>query len=163
MKTIYHNASVYTGVLPLQEAFGVEDDRFFFVGTNEEARKQQADSFVRQSLEGVGGCSGLERSATQNIGTGSFYGFCNVKDLFFGFYGTRTCNHSKMTAAEFCRTGRDNAVGRMELAVCLLERFRHSLYCVYNFKTGKQLYIYAACVTNQSENCYFLSVRYMNI
>ena len=32
MKTIYYNACVYTGTLPLQEAFGVEDDHFFFVG-----------------------------------------------------------------------------------------------------------------------------------
>ena len=45
MKTIYYNASVYTGTLPLAEAFGVEEDVFFFVGTNEEAQKQTADKF----------------------------------------------------------------------------------------------------------------------
>ena len=44
MKTIYYNASVYTGTLPLAEAFGVEEDVFFFVGTNEEAQKQAADN-----------------------------------------------------------------------------------------------------------------------
>ena len=46
MRTIYFNAAVYTGTLPLQEAFGVENGRFFFVGSNDEARKQTADRFV---------------------------------------------------------------------------------------------------------------------
>ena len=30
MKTVYHNAKVYTGTLPLVEAFAVEDGRFVF-------------------------------------------------------------------------------------------------------------------------------------
>ena len=60
MKTIYYNASVYTGDLPLLEAFGVEDDRFFFAGTNEEARKQLADSFV--DLQGAFVCAGFNDS-----------------------------------------------------------------------------------------------------
>ena len=32
MKTIYYNAQVYTGHLPLVEAFIVESDKFTFVG-----------------------------------------------------------------------------------------------------------------------------------
>jgi len=60
MKTIYYNASVYTGSLPLQEAFGVEDDRVFFAGTNEEAEKQTADHFV--NLNGAFVCSGFHDS-----------------------------------------------------------------------------------------------------
>ena len=36
MKTAYFNGRVYTGDLPLQEAFIVEDGKFFTVGSNEE-------------------------------------------------------------------------------------------------------------------------------
>ncbi len=60
MRTIYYNASVYTGALPLQEAFGVEANRFFFAGTNEEACKQDADAFV--DLEGAFVCAGFNDS-----------------------------------------------------------------------------------------------------
>ena len=60
MKTIYYNASVYTGTLPLQEAFGVENDRFFFVGTTEEARNQTADHFI--DLGGAFVCAGFNDS-----------------------------------------------------------------------------------------------------
>ena len=60
MRTIYYNASVYTGNLPLQEAFGVEDDHFFFTGTNEDARKQAADRFI--DLKGSFVCAGFNDS-----------------------------------------------------------------------------------------------------
>ena len=60
MKTIYHNAQVYAGTLPLQEAFGVEDDHFFFTGTNDKARQQTADHFV--DLKGAFVCAGFHDS-----------------------------------------------------------------------------------------------------
>lgn len=60
MRTIFYNAAVYTGTLPLQEAFGVEDDVFFFTGTNAEARKQAADRFV--DLQGAFACAGFTDS-----------------------------------------------------------------------------------------------------
>lgn len=60
MRTIYYNAAVYTGELPLWDAFGVEDDIFFFVGTNEEALKQTADKFV--NLQGAFVCAGFNDS-----------------------------------------------------------------------------------------------------
>lgn len=60
MRTIFYNAAVYTGTLPLQEAFGVEDDVFFFTGTNAEARKQAADRFV--DLQGAFTCAGFTDS-----------------------------------------------------------------------------------------------------
>ena len=37
MRTVYFNASVYTGESHLAEAFGVEEDVFFFTGTNADA------------------------------------------------------------------------------------------------------------------------------
>ena len=60
MKTIYYNASVYTGNMPLQEAFGVENGLFCFVGTNVEAQRQTADSFV--DLKGAFVCAGFNDS-----------------------------------------------------------------------------------------------------
>ena len=57
MKTVYCNGSVYTGSLPLAEAFGVEDGSFFFVGTNAEARAQHADALV--DLHGAFVCAGF--------------------------------------------------------------------------------------------------------
>ena len=60
MKTIYYNAAVYTGTLPLQEAFGVEEDRFFFTGNNREAQQQIADRFV--DLNGAFVCAGFNDS-----------------------------------------------------------------------------------------------------
>lgn len=60
MKTIYYNAAVYTGALPLQEAFGVEDRHFFFVGSNMEAEQETADRFV--DLKGAFVCAGFNDS-----------------------------------------------------------------------------------------------------
>ena len=60
MRTIYYNAAVYTGELPLAEAFGVEDDIFFFTGSNADARKQIADRFV--DLKGTFVCAGFTDS-----------------------------------------------------------------------------------------------------
>ena len=37
MKTIYYNAQVYTGNLPLAEAFIVESNQFTFVGSSPDA------------------------------------------------------------------------------------------------------------------------------
>ena len=60
MKTIYYNGFVYTGELPLQEAFGVEDDRFFFAGSNRDALATEADS--RVDLQGRFVCAGFNDS-----------------------------------------------------------------------------------------------------
>ena len=60
MKTVYYHACVYTGSLPLQEAFGVENGHFFFVGSNTEAQKLDADAFV--DLDGAFVCAGFNDS-----------------------------------------------------------------------------------------------------
>lgn len=62
MKTIYYNAKVYTGELPLQEAFVVEDDRFVYVGTEAEARALAAVGDVEVDLEGRFVCAGFDDS-----------------------------------------------------------------------------------------------------
>ncbi len=60
MKTVYYNACVYTGSLPLLQAFGVEDELFFFAGTNEEALALDADA--RIDLQGAFVCAGFNDS-----------------------------------------------------------------------------------------------------
>ena len=60
MKTLYHNAVVYTGQLPLQQAFAVEDGRFCFVGSEQDALAFAADATV--DLEGCFVCAGFNDS-----------------------------------------------------------------------------------------------------
>ena len=58
MRTVYYNGIVYTGELPLQQAFCVEDGLFIFAGSNDAA--PQAD--LRIDLEGKFVCAGFNDS-----------------------------------------------------------------------------------------------------
>lgn len=60
MKTLYYHAAVYTGQLPLQEAFVEEDGRFTFAGSLEEAAKLPVDKEV--DLGGAFVCAGFTDS-----------------------------------------------------------------------------------------------------
>lgn len=60
MKTLYYNAQVYTGQLPLAQAFAVEDGRFVFVGTDAEAQKLSVDAAI--DLHGAFVCPGFNDS-----------------------------------------------------------------------------------------------------
>ena len=60
MKTVYCNAQVYTGQLPLQQAFAVEDGAFIFVGSNEDALALEAEQTV--DLQGCFVCAGFNDS-----------------------------------------------------------------------------------------------------
>ena len=60
MKTAYWNGCVYTGKLPLQQAFLVEDGKFSAVGSNEEVLAQNADNTV--DLDGKFVCAGFNDS-----------------------------------------------------------------------------------------------------
>ncbi len=62
MKTIYYNGMIYTGELPLVEAFAVEGDRFVAAGTDAQVRglAQKGDCLV--DLEGRFVCSGFQDS-----------------------------------------------------------------------------------------------------
>ena len=62
MKTIYYNGAVYTGTLPLAQAFAVENGRFLFAGTNEEAKALAADNDRLIDLGGRFVCSGFNDS-----------------------------------------------------------------------------------------------------
>ena len=60
MKTIYYNAEVYTGQLPLQQAFLIENNQFSAVGTNEQILSLPSDKTV--DLHGAFVCPGFNDS-----------------------------------------------------------------------------------------------------
>lgn len=68
MKTIYHNGKVYTGQLPLQQAFIVEDGHFSFVGSDAQALMQKADAVI--DLDGQFVCPGFIDSHMHLLGMG---------------------------------------------------------------------------------------------
>ncbi len=62
MKTIYHHAAVYTGQLPLVQAFIVENGRFSFAGTDAEALAQLERGDTAVDLDGAFVCAGFTDS-----------------------------------------------------------------------------------------------------
>ena len=62
MKTIYYNAAVYTGDLPLAEAFIVEDGRFSFAGSEKEALALWKPGDNQVDLSGAFVCAGFNDS-----------------------------------------------------------------------------------------------------
>ncbi len=62
MKTIYYNGLVYTGELPLVEAFVVEDGRFLFTGDGQAAKAMAEEGDFLIDLQGQFVCSGFHDS-----------------------------------------------------------------------------------------------------
>ena len=62
MKTAYYNAKVYTGTLPLCEAFTVENGRFGMTGSNDEILSSLSDTDLRIDLKGAFVCAGFNDS-----------------------------------------------------------------------------------------------------
>lgn len=62
MKTIYYNGLVYTGELPLVEAFIVEDGRFLFTGDGQAAKAMAEEGDFLIDLQGQFVCSGFHDS-----------------------------------------------------------------------------------------------------
>ena len=62
MKTIYYNGHIYTGELPLVEAFIVEDGRFTFAGSSAKALALCVEGDEKVDLEGQFVCAGFNDS-----------------------------------------------------------------------------------------------------
>lgn len=62
MKTIYYNGAVYTGTLPLVQAFALENDTFIFAGSNEDAKALAGQDDILVDLKGRFVCSGFNDS-----------------------------------------------------------------------------------------------------
>lgn len=71
MKTIYYNAKVYTGTLPLCEAFIVENDTFIFSGSSAEALAQRGETDKAVDLSGAFVCAGFNDSHMHLLGYGN--------------------------------------------------------------------------------------------
>jgi len=71
MKTIYYNGRVYTGSLPLVEAFVVSGDSFIYAGSNEYALKIAADGDAKVDLDGRFVCAGFNDSHMHLLGYGN--------------------------------------------------------------------------------------------
>lgn len=78
MKTIYVGGKVFTGELPLQQAFIVEDGRFLHVGMDAEmlAQRQAEDAVV--PLEGRFVCAGFNDSHMHLLNYGSVMEQCDL-------------------------------------------------------------------------------------
>ena len=62
MKTIYHNGAVYTGTLPLAQAFAVKDGKFTFAGSNADALALAANGDAVIDLQGKFVCPAFNDS-----------------------------------------------------------------------------------------------------
>ncbi|MCD8220650.1 MAG: amidohydrolase [Clostridiales bacterium] len=71
MKTVYINGIVYTGSLPLVEAFAVEEGRFVFSGSNDEAEALVSSGDEICDLEGHFVCSGFNDSHMHLLALGN--------------------------------------------------------------------------------------------
>lgn len=71
MKSIYFNGAVYTGELPLVQAFAVEGDKFVFAGSNEEAKALAQPGDNLTDLQGQFVCSGFNDSHMHLLNYGS--------------------------------------------------------------------------------------------
>lgn len=69
MRTLYYHADVYTGELPLVQAFIVENDRFVFVGSEKDAREFPVDDTV--DLDGAFVCAGFTDSHMHVLNLGN--------------------------------------------------------------------------------------------
>ncbi|MDY2937205.1 MAG: amidohydrolase family protein, partial [Fusicatenibacter sp.] len=71
MKTIYYNGTVYTGTMPLVQAFAVEDGKFVFTGSSEEAKAMALADDQLVDLQGKFVCSGFNDSHMHMLGFGN--------------------------------------------------------------------------------------------
>ena len=78
MKTIFYGGKVFTGLLPLAEAFMVEDGRFTAVGTDTELLAQQAEGDTLINLEGRFACPGFNDSHMHLVNYGNLMNMCDL-------------------------------------------------------------------------------------
>ena len=78
MKTIYLNGQVFTGSLPLQEAFAVENGHFLAVGTNKEITSLSHAEDTVVDLEGRFVCPGFNDSHMHLLNYGNALEQCDL-------------------------------------------------------------------------------------
>ncbi len=78
MKTIYHGGHVFTGALPLVEAFIVEDGKFIGAGTDSEMLALRADGDLLVPLNGCFVCPGFNDSHMHLVNYGNLMNMCDL-------------------------------------------------------------------------------------
>lgn len=78
MKTIYWNGTVYTGELPLCQAFVAEHGRFIYAGTNEGAMALKASEDAEYDLCGSFVCAGFNDSHMHLLNYGNALGMADL-------------------------------------------------------------------------------------
>ena len=78
MRTIYTGGQVFTGALPLKEAFIVEDGRFLAVGTDDEILALRRDGDAVVPLEGSFVCPGFNDSHMHLLNYGNTMEMCDL-------------------------------------------------------------------------------------
>ena len=78
MKTIYVDGRVFTGVLPLKEAFAVEDGIFLAAGTNKEMLALAGPGDEVAALQGRFVCPGFNDSHMHLLGLGKLMEQCDL-------------------------------------------------------------------------------------
>lgn len=78
MKTIYWNGAVYTGELPLCQAFVAEHGRFIYAGTNEGAMALKASEDAEYDLCGSFVCAGFNDSHMHLLNYGNALGMADL-------------------------------------------------------------------------------------
>ncbi len=71
MKTLYYNGQVYTGTLPLVDAFVVEGDTLAYVGSQAQARALLSSQDTEVDLQGWFVCAGFNDSHMHLLGYGN--------------------------------------------------------------------------------------------
>ena len=78
MKQIFVNGRVFTGERPLCEAFAVENGRFVFAGSTQEALSMRAEGDSVQDLNGQFVCAGFNDSHMHMVGFGGLMSSCQL-------------------------------------------------------------------------------------
>ncbi len=78
MRTIYFGGKVFTGELPLQEAFSVENGRFLQVGTDDQLLSKKQKDDILMPLEGRFVCAGFNDSHMHLLNYGHSMEQCDL-------------------------------------------------------------------------------------
>ena len=78
MKQIYFNGKVYSGSLPLSEAFVVENGKFSYCGDNESAKALACDGDELIDLQGKFVCPGFNDSHMHLLNYGNTMEQCDL-------------------------------------------------------------------------------------
>lgn len=78
MQTIYHSGKVFTGRLPVCEAFIVRDGRFVFVGTDAQALALKQSEDLCVDLDGAFVCAGFNDSHMHLLNYGQVLGMARL-------------------------------------------------------------------------------------